>query len=319
MTTPAQFFPVTVAAVQTDTEIGNTHRNLRACERLALEAVNKGAVWIGLPEFFNTGVCWDPDLVNTIETEDGQSAAFLRDFSRQHGVLIGGSFMCRVPEGGVRNRYLCFNKGQLLGRHDKDMPTMWENAFYEGGDPTDNGVLGELDGVRIGTAVCWEFLRTQTSRRLKGKVDVVIGGSHWWSPPTNWPDFLMANMRSYNSDNLIRCVQETAGLIGAPIIHASHCNRFTCNIPGFPYPLNRYEGVLEGQTAIIDASGKILARRRKEEGEGIVMANITPGSVASNQTIPDRFWLRDRKALAAFSWHYHRLIGRRWYQKHVKG
>ena len=261
---------VVAAAIQLDTEIGNTEKNLTACERLAEEALSSGATWIGLPEFFNTGISWNPDLLNAIEYEDGPSANFLRNFSQKHSVVIGGSFLCRVPEGGVRNRYLCFSKGELIGKHDKDLPTMWENAFYEGSDDNDSGIVGEIEGIRVGSAVCWEFIRTQTARRMQGKVDVIIGGSHWWSPPSNWPKFLVEKAAIYNNDNLMKSVQETARLIGAPVIHASHCNTFKCKMLGFP--LLTYHGALEGNTAIIDASGKILARRRKEEGEGVVIA-----------------------------------------------
>lgn len=306
------------AAIQLNTVIGDTQHNLSASERLATEAVNAGALWIGLPEFFNTGVCWDPNLVNAIEYEDGLSATFLREFSEKHSVVIGGSFMCRVPEGGVRNRYLCFNRGQLVGRHDKDLPTMWENAFYERADQSDTGIIGEIDGVSIGSAMCWEFIRTQTSRRMRGNVDVVMGGSFWWSMPTNWPKWLVEKSEEYNRFNLIKCVQETAKLIGAPIIHGSHCNNFSGKMPGFPTPYDRFDGVLEGHTAIVDARGHILAHRDKSEGEGVILAEVTIGRINTIDPIPNRFWLRNRTFLAAFSWHHTGFIGRRWYKKNVK-
>lgn len=226
--------------------------------------------------------------------------------------------MFRVPDGGVRNRYLCFDNGRLVGQHDKDLPTMWENAFYEGADEADTGELGEIDGIRVGSAVCWEFIRTQAARRLRGKVDVIMGGSHWWSVPLNWPRWLVGVARDYSSDNLMRSVQETARLIGAPVVHGSHCNQFTCKTPGFPYPINTYEGVLEGNAAIVDAEGVILARRYKEEGEGFVIAEISPGAVSPKVDVPNRYWLRQRTLLVAFSWYYHGFLGRRWYIKNVK-
>ncbi|RKW98663.1 hypothetical protein D9B85_13445, partial [Corynebacterium diphtheriae] len=105
----------------------------------------------------------------------------MQGFSKKHSVVIGGSFLCRVPEGGVRNRYLCFSNGRLIGKHDKDIPTMWESSFYESADKNDLGIIGDVGGVRIGSAVCWEFMRTNTSRRMKNQVDIVMGGSHWWS------------------------------------------------------------------------------------------------------------------------------------------
>lgn len=52
---------IRVAAVQLATSIGDSTANIAACERLALQAVNEGARWIALPEFFNTGIAWDPD------------------------------------------------------------------------------------------------------------------------------------------------------------------------------------------------------------------------------------------------------------------
>lgn len=314
--TRAQTKTVIAAAIQLDTEIGNTKKNLKACERLAEQALASGATWIGLPEFFNTGISWNPDLVNAIEYEDGPSANLLCNFSKKHAVVIGGSFLCRVPEGGVRNRYLCFSKGVLIGKHDKDLPTMWENAFYEGATDKDSGILGEIEGIRVGSAVCWEFIRTQTARRLRGKVDVIMGGSHWWSPPSNWPNLFIRKAAIYNTENLIKSVQETARLVGAPVIHGSHCNSFSCKMLGFPF-LN-YHGTLEGNTAIIDANGKILALRTKEQGEGIVTANITLKSIEVKEKIPKRFWLRYRSVLPAFAWHYHGFLGRRWYKRNVK-
>lgn len=308
--------PITAAAIQLNTDIGNTEKNIAASKRLAEQACLAGAQWIALPEFFNTGISWKPELVNAIEDEQGPSATFLRDFSRQHSVVIGGSFLCRISSGGVRNRYLCFNNGQLVGKHDKDIPTMWENAFYEGGEPEDTGYLGEIEGVRVGTAVCWEFLRTQTAKRLRNKIDVLIGGSHWWSMPSNWPAWLVAKDEAYNTQNLLKTVQETARLIGAPIIHGSHCNQFSCKIPGLPFLT--YQGILEGNAAIIDGKGNVLAVRTKEQGEGFVIADILLESLGAKDTIPQQFWLRKRSWLPTLSWHLHGFLGRAWYQKNVK-
>jgi len=309
---------IVAAAIQLNTRIGDNEHNLKASERLANEAVKAGATWIALPEFFNTGMCWDPELVHAIEYDDDQTASFLQKFSQKKGVVVGGSFMCRVPEGGVRNRYLCFDSGKLVGKHDKDLPTMWENAFYEGGDKSDTGILGDVDGQRVGSAMCWEFIRTQTAKRMKGKVDVVMGGSYWWSMPTNWPKWMVEKTESYNRDNLLRCIQKTALLIGAPVIHGSHCNTFACKMPGIPYPFNEFNGEIQGHAMIVDAQGKILAHRDKREGEGFVTAEVTLGSVETTAVIPDRFWLRDRTLLAAFSWHHTGFLTRLWYRQHVK-
>lgn len=307
---------VTAAAIQLDTRVGDTQHNLAACRRLSERAVEMGAGWIALPEFFNTGVNFDPSLVRAIETDDGPSVRFLQAFSHQHGVVIGGSLMCRVAEGGVRNRYFCFNNGELVGTHDKDLPTMWENAFYEPGESDDTGELGEIAGVRVGTAVCWEFMRSQTARRLQGKVDVLLGGSHWWSMPEDWPSWLTRKMETHNLSNLLAVVKENARLIGVPVVHASHCNSIESGSPGMPGFV--YRGSLEGHTAIVDGYGNLLAHRNKAQGEGVVTALITLGYVGTDRQIPSRFWLRKRGVLPALSWHLDGYFGRRWYKKHVK-
>ena len=178
---------VRAAAIQLATKIADSAANIAGCERLAGEAVQKGAQWIALPEFFTTGVAWDPRIADAIETESGPAATFLRDFSARHCIVIGGSFLCRISDGTVRNRYMAFANGTLIGRHDKDLPTMWENAFYEGGDPGDIGVLGSYEGARVGAAVCWEFMRTMTAQRLRSRVDVIMGAPAGGASPPICP------------------------------------------------------------------------------------------------------------------------------------
>jgi hypothetical protein len=52
-----------------------------------------------------------------------------------HGVYVGGSTLVRDNDGHVRNAFfLVGSDGDVLGRHHKDMPMMWENALYIGGE-----------------------------------------------------------------------------------------------------------------------------------------------------------------------------------------
>lgn len=307
---------IKVAAIQLATKIADSPANIAACGRLALQAVHEGARWIALPEFFNTGVCWNKRIASAIQTPDGNAATFLRDFSAKHRVVIGGSFLCRLPDGAVRNRYMCYADGALVGTHDKDLPTMWENAFYEGGDPADSGVLGTFENIRLGAAVCWEFMRTMTARRLRGRVDVIICGSCWWSIPTNLPGFVFRLSEPQNSRNAIAAIQDTARLVGVPVIHAAHCGEFKCPLPGFPMS---HKGFFEGGAAVVDAEGRLLAYRSPEQGEGIVCAEILPGAKSDHTEIPDSYWLHRRGFIPVFAWHYQRWLGKLWYLRHVRG
>ena len=305
---------IKAAAIQLATKIADSDTNIANCERLSLQALSEGAHWIALPEFFNTGVSWNKKIASATQSSDGKAATFLRDFSAKHHVLIGGSFLCRLPSGGVRNRYQCYADGTLIGQHDKDLPTMWENYFYEGGRTDDIGVLGVHQNVRIGAAVCWEFMRTVTARRLAGKVDVVIGGSCWWSIPTNFPRFLQNMWEPANRHASLAVIQDNARLIGVPVIHAAHFGQIECPMPGLPMS---YKGFFEGNAAIVDADGKLIAHRGPEEGEGIVCAEIFPQAKSNADKIPDRYWLRGKGFLPAIAWHYQKWLGRRWYRRSV--
>ena len=193
---------------------------------------------------------------------------------------------------------------------------MWENAFYEGGGPDDIGVLGSHEGIRVGAAVCWEFMRIMTARRLRGRVDVIMGGSCWWSIPEIVPDFIKSVWERQNVLNAIGCIQDTARLVGAPIIHAAHCGNIVC--PFFGLPTLTYRGHYEGCAAIVNATGQVIAIRENEDGEGIVCADIPLDSIPVYEDIPENFWLRPRGFLPAIAWHYHGLLGKFWYRRHVR-
>ena len=154
------------AAIQMAAQVADVDANLEAAERLADMAGAEGAECIVLPEFFTTGIGFVPGLADCALPPDGAATELLRSLARRHGALVGGSFLCRDDDGEVRNAFLLANHdGEIVGRHDKDLPTMWENAFYVGG--SDDGVIA-ADDLTVGAAVCWELMRTQTVHRLRG-------------------------------------------------------------------------------------------------------------------------------------------------------
>ncbi|MFL5906169.1 MAG: carbon-nitrogen hydrolase family protein [Solirubrobacterales bacterium] len=303
------------AAIQLAARVADVDANLEACERLADRAGADGAECIVLPEFFTTGIGFVPELADAALAPDGEATDLLRSLARRHGALVGGSFLCRDADGEVRNAFLLSTPdGELAGRHDKDLPTMWENAFYVGGD--DDGVI-PTDELTVGAAVCWELMRTQTVRRLRGRIDLAMTGSGWWSIPQNLPPrALMRRAEAGNRGLARRAAQQFALFVGAPVIHAAHCGPLRCRMPWSPIG---YEGHFEGWTMICDASGRVLAGRAAEHGEGVVAAEIEPRHVPPALEPPDRFWLHHRGVIPAFTWWYQRLWGRPWYREHVAG
>ena len=301
-----------VAAVQLEAKIANVDANLEACERLADQAGQDGAECIVLPEFFTTGIGFVEELGDAALAPDGQATELLRSLGRRHGAMVGGSFLCRDDDGEVRNAFLLSGAdGEIAGRHDKDLPTMWENAIYVGGD--DDGVI-EADGLTVGAAVCWELMRTQTARRLRGRVDIGLTGSGWWSFSENWP--LPGGWERANRARAIEAAESFALFLGAPVVHAAHSGELRCPMPWFPLP---YRGRFEGGARVVAADGRVLAARDREQGEGVAIAELEPGRRTPVRDVPNRFWLHRRGAMAAFAWNYQRLHGRPWYRRHISG
>ena len=304
-----------VAAIQLEPAIADVAANLDACERLADSAARAGADWVVLPEFFSTGIAFEPELARAAVAPDGAALQMLQAVATRHRITIGGSFLCRDGDGEARNAFmLVLPDGSVAGRHDKDLPTMWENSFYVGG--SDDGVI-DVGDVTVGVALCWELMRTQTVRRLRGRVDLVVGGSGWWSIPL-WPPTAISRRIERRNASLANTVAERfARFVGAPVVHAANAGRIECALPLAPGV--RYRGRLEGGAVIADGDGRVLARRTSREGPGFAIADVVPRRVAPRDEPPDRFWLHRRQLTAAASWYAHRLHGRRHYARHARG
>ena len=297
-----------VAAIQLQTVIGDIDANLAACEKLAVMAAGEGAEWIILPEFFTTGAGFFPELAQLSLPPDGIATSLLLSLAKRHGAVVGGSFLCRDDDGHVRNAFFLATPEGIAGRHNKDIPTMWENCFYIGG--TDDGLI-EVDNLTVGVALCQEFNRTQTLERLRGKADIVVGGSFTWGAPEGIPfhHYLQTSIERYTD-----WAPPFAKLVGCPVVEATHCGRIRCKTPLLPMP---YVTNLGGGAIICDAAGNILARRAGSEGAGIVVADVEAGRVKTSGPEPAGFWIQELDPLSKVGWHVQGWHGRRWYRRHV--
>jgi predicted amidohydrolase len=299
--------PIKVAAIQMCAELGNVEQNLRKAEVLLKEALQQGAKWVILPEFFTTGAGFHPDMLEAALPLEGPALSLMHEMAGAYNAMVGGSFICR-RDGDNYNTFLLVSPDGSYEAHDKDMPTMWENCYYRGGH--DDGILDSPVG-KVGSALCWEFVRTQTAKRLAGKVEMVVGGTCWWDLPRGLgaPKFLSERNRQI----LYETPGRFARMVGAPVIHASHAGWFACKspwLPGVPY-----RSVYLGETQIVDGKGNILARLTHEDGDGVITSEVTPGRVEPSEEIPDGFWIPNLPRLIRFAWTYQNFHGRRYYEK----
>ena len=297
-----------VAAVQLQTVVGDVDANLAACEKLADIAANDGAEWIMLPEFFTTGMGFKPELAQRSLPPDGIATDLLLNLARRHEAIVGGSFLCQDDDGQVRNAFFLATPEGIAGRHNKDIPTMWENCFYVGG--TDDGLI-KVGSVTAGAALCLEFNRSQTLRRLRGKADIVVGGSCVWGAPQGIPfhHYLQRSIERYTD-----WAPLFARLVGCPVVEATHCGPIRCQTPLLPMT---YRANFGGGAIICDAAGNTLARRHGSDGPGVVVANVEVGRVETSEREPERFWIQELDPISKAAWELQGWHGRRWYRRHV--
>jgi predicted amidohydrolase len=287
-------------------QLADVNANLLKAERLARLAFKRGARWVVLPEFFTSAIAFHPDMAKATEEVDGRPSELLCRLARESKAFVGGSFLAWRGGNAYNSFILALPNGKTL-RHDKDYPSYWEACYYVGG--SDDGVLSTPDG-NVGVALCFEFVRSRTAARLKGKVGMVVGGSCWWG----MEDTARADhpLRKWLLDLLQATPGRFARLLGVPVIHASHAGRFEGRSwPGEPTP---FPSSYLGETQIVNGRGEILARMAREDGEGVITADVALGEVPGERVaIPDRFWIPEMPAEEIRQWRAQLKSGHEFY------
>ena len=273
-----------VAAIQMVPKLGDVKSNLKQAEHLIRQAQKEGAQWIVLPEMFTSAVAFHEDMLKAIYPFDGQPLQLLKRLSKEGDSVIGGSFLTSTDKGVFNTFVLVFPDGKVV-QHNKDSPTYWENCYYKGGN--DDGVLPTPIG-NVGSVLCWEMIRSRTALRLLNKVKMVVGGSCWWTLPEESD---IDNPRwAANLKMLQDAPPKMARMLGVPVIHGSHAGDFE----GFFSPELAdvsYNSSYLGEAMIVNAQGQVLASRSKDQGEGVVIAEVTISEKAvPTETIPETFW-----------------------------
>ena len=274
-----------VAAIQMTPKLGDVQANMKQAEHLIRQAIAKGAQWIILPEMFTSAVAFHEDMLMAIQPADGPPLQLLKRLSKEGNAVIGGSFLARNDQGVFNTFVLVFPDGNVE-QHNKDSPTYWENCYYKGGN--DDGVLSTPIG-NVGSVLCWELIRSKTAKRLLNKVKMVVSGSCWWTLPED------SDAESPRWAANLKMIQDAppkmARMLGVPVIHGSHAGNFE----GFFSPDLAdvpYNSSYLGEAMIVDAQGRVLASRSKDQGEGVVMAEIQISEKAvPSEIIPETFWI----------------------------
>jgi len=300
-----------VAAIQMCARLADVEYNLQHIHKLVDEAIQQGATVIALPEFFTTSIVLDDRIWDCALPPENKALDMLIEIAISHKVLIGGSYLER-RNSDIYNCYTLVQPDGTVTRHDKDLPTMIENAFYVGGKT--RGVHQTRVG-RVGTAMCWETIRTQTVNRLKGQIDFLMTGSHWWTVPCNYS---LGKSFLKTTDKMNREIMHTAPgqlsrLLGVANIHAAHCSNIKGRIPVLPLNLMDipFESSLIGETQIVDNRGNIIERLSQQDGPGVIVADLDLSPNTPSEATPNRFWIPRLPLRFKINWWHQNFLAKR--------
>jgi len=136
----------------------NPEASLKAAEQFIREASENGGSLVCFPEQFATG--WDPQSVKHIQNRNGFIVMSLREFAREYGIAILGSFREQYPRK-PRNTCIVIDKnGEEQASYAKChlFTPLHEQDSYLAGDSI--GVF-ELEGIRFGLAICYDLRFTE--------------------------------------------------------------------------------------------------------------------------------------------------------------
>lgn len=336
-----------VAAIQFSPVLADVDRNLEQCRELALKAIEQGARWIVLPEFFSSGLAMDPKLWDAFRPVDGEPARLLVALAKEHGVNIGGSFLAQSGTD-VFNTFVLATADGRIHSHDKDFPsTIFESSFYAGGEDDkyvekinvdgfdtaeeeiltrrDNNVDGvfEVGELNVGAALCWELVRFRTAQRLRERIDLLLGASGWWwgSPEFGWREMDNADLKESRERQLQlinTAPKRLARMIGTPVVHTNFVGiNHSYADHDFANPANKAKaakvtGRYLGQSQLVNADGSTVAHGGEERG--VVIGEVQIGRRDPLEAIPEKeFWMPELDEGNRLSWSESGAKGRDFY------
>ncbi len=257
-----------IAALQT---VSGTQleANLARAHALLGQAARAGAELAVLPEYFCLMGRRESDKIAAREAfGDGRVQVFLADAAREFGLWVVGGTLPLVADDAqrVRNTSLAFSpQGECVARYDKIHLFRFDNGreqydearVIEGGRTPQAFTLPSRDGHawRVGLTVCYDLRFPELYRALSADLLLVPSAFTHTTGEAHWEVLLRA-----------RAIENLA-YVAAPAQGGRHENgRRTW-----------------GHSMVVDPWGVVLAQRA-EEGEGVVLAELSRERMAQVRT-----------------------------------
>ena len=316
-----------IAVIQPGPLAGAVEQNLIHLEDLVRDAVRVHRPdLVILPESASSPTVHDPRLARSARPVDGAPLQLLRHLARELDVIIGGGFLAHRGQDVYSSYALAEPDGGVhLSNHDGS--TFWGRHYTRGAGAPSRTALAALGGAPVGVACGWEWARTDTARRLRHRVQLMVGGTCWPSYPLNWSGPLDRWMRREHSRQLQQARElpgQLARLLGVPVALAAHAGPTS-----FATPLAGrlpWHTELLGESQIVDRDGTVLARLTRADGEAHAAATVTLEPPAPLDPLTELAWIPNpstttrslRTALrlqGTLAYQSQRLLGRHHWQE----
>jgi N-carbamoylputrescine amidase len=258
----------TVAGIQMRAEPGVRDANVAKAERFVLEAIDRDARLVLLPELFNVGYYVGPSLFEWWEDCDGPTVTWMRETASRRGAIVAGTIAERRDKR-LFNSLFVAQPGGSLARYSKRQPTKFESAAFDAGD--DDAIVSTPVG-RIGCVVCADMNYARSLLApMAGSAEIVL-----FPQASSSPKWLARLLWRWEEKRNSPTFGGLASALGVPILSAG--------LVGPMQQMTRFvDAYLFGGTWIADANGHGLAHvARDTEGVAVAEIDLTPGTRHGN-------------------------------------
>jgi N-carbamoylputrescine amidase len=255
-----------VATVQVACQLGHREGNLSNAEKFVIQAAERGAKLVLLPEMMPSGYTLNEAIWETAEPFDGTSTKWMRGLSRRLQLYLGTSFLEADGEHFYNTFVLSGPDGEVVARVRKCPPASFEAYFFTAG--SDRHWFDTPIG-RIGVGICFENALYERYAELhEAGIDLYLRPFSGASFEAKFP------VRQRDADVLNTALRDgtavTAKLMGIPVVMSNKVGRLLTTLPG-GFPAQDIE--FPGYSAIADSDSTLLGQLGRGE-QGVVVGTV---------------------------------------------
>jgi predicted amidohydrolase len=231
---------ITIAAIQMFADDSLIEERLERAEKLIIEAAQKGAQLVVLPEMFNTGYGYFETNYENAETIDGHTVTWMKEIAATHSLHLAGTLYIRDKED-IYNAMLLIAPDGRLWRYNKNYPWLWERAYYREGNTI---TIADTKLGKLGMMVCWDVAHVDQWKRYAGKVDAMIISScppamhdHTWvfhdgnRVKSEDMNFIMEDIKRRSDQIFGLYLRQQSVNLGIPVVNTTGTGKLSTPLP----------------------------------------------------------------------------------------